>query len=150
MKPYKSIYKESQFDVTPENSFVKEFLEILSQIKIFHWQTWGYAEHTALGSYYDAMSGFIDSFVESYQGQYGREYIGGLGRSDLIGLTDIINHLDNTPDKVNTYVTNCLVWLKELRTSFQNKSNFDSSALQNILDEMIGETQKLSYLLTLK
>ncbi len=146
MKPYKSVYKESEFDVSPENSFVKEFLGILAQVKIFHWQTYGYAEHTALGSYYDAMSDFIDSFVESYQGEFGREYIKSFGKSDLIGLCDY--SLDS--DQPKDYIGNTLVWLKELRKSFENKVPFNSTALQNIIDEMIGETQKLSYLLTLK
>lgn len=149
-KPYKSIYFESQFDVTPENSFVKEFLEILSQIRLYHWQTYGYAEHTALGDYYDTFSGLADTFVESYQGQFGREYIKQVGKSDIIGLSDIIN--DSTtprvPDKVVSYIENVCIWLKEFRKNLESDS-FNTTALQNIVDEMIGATDKLKYLLTL-
>jgi DNA-binding ferritin-like protein len=44
------------------------------QAHIFHWQTTGpgsFAAHMALGGYYDAIPGMVDSLVETYQGKHG-------------------------------------------------------------------------------
>jgi hypothetical protein len=142
-KPYKSIYKESQFDVVEGNSFVKEFLEILSQIKLFHWQTFGYAQHIALGNYYDSLGTLVDSFVEEYQGAYGRESICMIQSPEQIPLLDYENQI------CCDYIDEVCIWLKTLRKNLES-DNFNTTSLQNIGDEMIGATTKLKYLLTLK
>lgn len=41
------------------------------QTHIFHLQTKSFAEHMALGHYYEEVEGLIDGIVESYQGVYG-------------------------------------------------------------------------------
>lgn len=58
-----------------------DFVEMISalntsaiQVHIFHWQTKGsssFAQHSAFGSYYDAIPDLLDVIVESYQGKYG-------------------------------------------------------------------------------
>ena len=35
-----------------------------------HWKSDSYAEHTALGEFYDSVIDIIDNFVEVYQGNY--------------------------------------------------------------------------------
>lgn len=37
-----------------------------------HWRTRSYAEHQALGQFYEALPGFADSLVECYQGCEGK------------------------------------------------------------------------------
>lgn len=41
-----------------------------TQVHIYHLQTKSYAEHIALGGYYDSIVGLIDGIIESYQGKY--------------------------------------------------------------------------------
>lgn len=36
-----------------------------------HLKTKSFAEHEALGGFYEGLLGFVDEFVETYQGQYG-------------------------------------------------------------------------------
>lgn len=130
-------------DVNPNDSFVKELLAIQDQVKVFHWQTDSYASHMALGTYYDTLSPLVDQFVEEYQGQFGRVPIkANPGQSDLIGLADI------EEGKVELFVNNVHKWFVQLRAKVEAVPN--TTNLQNILDEMIGETSKLKYLLTLK
>lgn len=38
---------------------------------LLHLQTRSYAQHQALGSFYEALPGMVDSIVEAYQGKYG-------------------------------------------------------------------------------
>ena len=41
-----------------------------TQVHIYHLQTKSYAEHVALGGYYDGIVGLVDGIIESYQGKY--------------------------------------------------------------------------------
>lgn len=45
--------------------------EARTRTHILHLQSKSYAQHMALGSYYDGLSDFIDSLAESYQGRNG-------------------------------------------------------------------------------
>ena len=51
--------------------FISTLLASRNQAHIFHLQTTSFAQHKALNEYYDGIIGFIDGFVESYQGKYG-------------------------------------------------------------------------------
>lgn len=137
-KENKKIYKENQFN--KEVEFVVIFLEILSQIRVFHWQSFGYAEHTALGSYYDTMSDLVDGFVESYQGKFGRVFV------DMCN----IEIEDMKEYSIINYVNDTCTWLKKFRHHLENLDSYNITDLQNQLDEMIQETDKLKYLLTLE
>ena len=52
-------------------------LQIQNQIKIFHWQTFSYAEHGAFDTAYDSFVGNVDKFLEMYMGKYGRPFANG-------------------------------------------------------------------------
>lgn len=146
MKTYKSMFNKNNKSKFRENQFASEnvpftviFLEILSQIRVYHWQSFGYAEHTALGGYYDTMSDLIDTFVESYQGQFGRVFV-DVSKVELEDMKEysIINYINDTAR-----------WLREFKRKLNDSDAYNTNALQNMLDEMVGETDKLKYLLTL-
>jgi hypothetical protein len=145
LKKYQSIFKESNKKKLNENQFGSPvvftviFLEILSQVRIYHWQSFGYAEHTALGNYYDAMSDLVDGFVESYQGKFGRVFV-DVSKLEIEDMKEysIIN-----------YVNDICSWLKSFRRELEERDSYNTTDLQNQLDEMIGATDKLKYLLTL-
>jgi len=120
-------------------TIVSTFLGIQAQFKVFHWQTGSYAKHKAFDSIYGEFDGLIDGFMETYMGKYGRVALEG--EEDSIQLSNI--------GEVNmgTY----LETLTEFLLSFNNKLNEQrDSDLLNIRDEMLGELNKLKYLLTLK
>jgi hypothetical protein len=52
-----------------------EFISVLfsarTQAHIFHLQTKSYAQHKALGAFYDSIVDLADRYVEAYQGKYG-------------------------------------------------------------------------------
>ena len=120
------------------SSNVNFLLSLQIQMKINHWQTKGYARHNAFGGFYDSLSDLIDTFVESAMGKYGRFVL------DDENKTIQLNNLSDLDMKglVNT-----------VRDSFvQMSEQLDPSDtdLLNIRDEMLGELNKLSYLLTLE
>jgi DNA-binding ferritin-like protein len=120
------------------NSNVNFLLSLQTQMKINHWQTKGLARHKAFGKFYDSLSDLIDTFVESAMGKYGRFtldeetktlQLSNLSELDMKGL-------------VNT--------VRESFVQMSEQLDPSDTDLLNIRDEMLGELNKLSYLLTLE
>ena len=52
---------------------ISSLLQSRNQVHVFHWQTKSqssFAEHTALGGYYEEIGDLLDGIVESFQGKY--------------------------------------------------------------------------------
>ena len=115
---------------------VTKLLTIHNQLKIYHWQTKSYAQHKALGKTYENLDGVIDEFVEVFMGKYGRvqgPFDIELTNYDGSGLSKFVDGSIN-------YLTNDLP--KELDTE-------KDTDLLNLRDEMLGQFNRLKYLLTL-
>lgn len=133
--PNESMLSEPSYNSKP----LLTLLHINSQIRVFHWQTDSYAQHTAFGDYYTAMDELIDTFVESYQGKYCRIDLGAEENFDIALKGYYLNHLDIFLEEVIQYLQEILP------STFES----DDTELCNIIDEMVSETNKLKYLLTL-
>lgn len=109
------------------------------QMRILHWQTKKYSRHIAYGSIYDSLDDLIDTFTETCMGKYGRiELSGDLGNLSLQNMSEI---------KVSEYINEFIEFLIGLTDEFD--ASKDSDVL-NIRDEIMGECNKLKYLLTLE
>lgn len=117
---------------------VNLFLGLQAQMKINHWQTKGYARHKAFGDFYGTMDGLIDTFVETAMGKYGRFVLSD--DNSVIELKNL-SELD---------VKGMLKTLRDALIQIGDQLDPSDTDLLNIRDEMIGEVNKLSYLLTLK
>lgn len=113
-------------------------LSLQLQIKINHWQTKGYARHNAFGGFYDSLNELIDTFAEAAMGKYGRFILDE--ETKKIELSNL-SELD-----VKSLVNNTRDYLVKL-TEQLDPTDTD---LLNIRDEILGELNKLSYLLTLE
>ena len=118
---------------------ILNLLKLVTQLRIFHWQTDSYAQHKAFGNAYESLSDLIDKLVEVHQGKYGR-----IVYTSPAGL-EISNSEDLNAQEILTEVA------EYLTTNFNeiHDSVKDSDCL-NIRDEMVAELNKLKYLLTLK
>lgn len=117
-------YKQAQ----SKEAFFGKLFEARDVAHVLHLQTKSYAEHKALNSFYEDILSFIDTFIETYQGQYG-----------IINSYGTIN-LDSGSTPVN-YINNFVSQLKESREKFFN----DNTHLQNIIDEMIALSYQTIY-----
>jgi hypothetical protein len=118
------------------SSNVNFFLGLQVQIKINHWQTKKHSRHEAFGSYYDKINELIDMYVEAAIGKHGRFKLDDDSKDiPLFNIYEL-----NMKSLIKTVVESFLLIKSELDES--------DSDLLNILDEMIAETNKLSYLLT--
>ena len=120
------------------NTKVNLFLGIHAQLKIFHWQTKGYARHNAFAQTRDELEDLMDSFVEEAMGKYGRFSLDEETKTiELFNLTDL-----KPLEMVETICQSLIGFTEELDPVDTN--------LLNIRDEMLGLFQKLKYLLTLE
>lgn len=55
----------------PIMAFTMHLLHAASNAHILHWTTRSYAEHQALGTFYEELPDLLDAFVEAFQGKYG-------------------------------------------------------------------------------
>ena len=94
-----------------------------------HWKTTSYAEHMALGAFYEGILVPLDAFVEQYQGQFNQRLEVPLGDNDFEG--DISEILDQQ-----------LMWIEKNRQEICPKSE---TALNNVLDEIVALYQSTLY-----
>ena len=119
-------------------SNVNLFLGVQAQLKVFHWQTKGYARHNAFGSTISDIDGLIDDFVEEAMGQYGRFTL-----DEETNTIKLVNLSEIKPTEMVETVCQSLV-------QFTEQLDPKDTNLLNIRDEILGKFQKLKYLLTLE
>lgn len=103
---------------------IKRAFEIRNASHIEHWKTKSYAQHKALGHFYEDLIEITDKYVEAYQG--GVKLIGEIDGQE----SDIIKAIEAQ-----------MLWLAKNRSQLAQ----DVPALENILDEMVGLYMKTLY-----
>jgi hypothetical protein len=118
---------------------VKNLILIQLQYRICHWQTEYDAQHKAFGFIYEELDDKIDTFVETCMGKHGRFSFEG-GSTSL----QIFNYGDMDVDQ---FTDSCIAFLVSLSELYDPRMDSD---LLNIRDEIMGDLNKLKYLLTFK
>jgi len=126
-------------DVATEATITQaDFLFLLSQLKVFHWNTKSFAQHQSFGRAYDDLSESIDEFIEQWQGEHG---LMPHGEFNSYGVSN------NTPEEITTFIAKA-----ENLLIVEIPKNVDSTTQTNLLnarDEMLSSFSQLKYLLTL-
>lgn len=116
--------------------YITGLLTLQNQLRIFHWQTTVYSEHTAFGTAYEALDDLIDSFIETMMGKKGRIFASG-------GFTiELANYREADP----------VAFLKKydaFLTALDGELSPMDTDLKNIRDDMKGVVNHTLYLLTL-
>lgn len=94
-----------------------------------HWKTKSYAEHMALGAFYEDVLEQLDNFVEAYQGQYNALLDVPLADNEFEG--DIADILEQQ-----------MAWLQDNR---EDVVPGKETSLLNMLDAIIGVYQTALY-----
>jgi hypothetical protein len=110
-------------------------IEARDVVHYAHFNTKSYSEHKALGKFYEGWLGFLDTFVETYQGRYQR-IEGDLTIVAPCGV-DSVAYLNSLRSFISVDAMSIIV--KDLDID-----------LANILAEMLGLVNHTLYLLTLK
>jgi hypothetical protein len=119
---------------------VLKIFQVQSQMRLLHWQTASYAEHKTFKKFYNNVDDLFDKLIESIQGKYGRIFIGGI---DGVQVADYQNlKLQSFIEEIN------LFFGKEIYTT--GIDPMKDPEIENIVEEILAETDRLKYLLTLK
>lgn len=100
--------------ITP-SVFIGKLFSCRDSVHLAHLKTQSYAQHIALGEYYDSLLDLIDSLCESYQGLYG-----------LLDITIPESKVNNPIDCIQKTYN----WIDI------NRDIFKESFIQNIIDEI--------------
>jgi DNA-binding ferritin-like protein len=119
------------------NEIIINLLAMENQMRIFHWQTMSHSEHKAFGKIYEKLSDLIDSFVEVCMAKHGRPDFGG---------EFTIPQFDYKSINVDQYINSMIEFFISLNNVYSEPLDSD---ILNIRDEMLAETNRLKYLLTL-
>lgn len=107
--------------------FIGTLFQSRDMMHLQHLQTTSFAEHKALGAYYDGILDLTDSFTEKY-----------FGRNKRIPIT--------IPE---SKATDPVSHLKSMQSLIEGEINNYPADLQNILQDMLGLVNETLYLLTL-
>ena len=117
--------------------FIQSNMNFLNDIQAYHWQTKSYAEHEALGEYYNKFNELNDRFVETYQGKTGeRINFSAELRPGIMNYADkeiVKSEVNKQADKIN-----------EAYKLIEGQID-----LESILEDMQETTSQLSYHLSL-
>jgi DNA-binding ferritin-like protein len=113
------------------------FLEMLNNVKLYHWKTDSYSQHKATDELYDRLNENIDKFIEIL-----------LGKEES-RIKILKKHVDLLDTK-NTYEFKSRMYeyrefLTEMNTIFDNKKDSD---LLSVRDDILGDINQFLYLLT--
>jgi DNA-binding ferritin-like protein len=116
---------------------VRVFLEMLNNVKLYHWKTSSYSQHKATDELYERLNTNIDTFVEIL-----------LGKDET--RIKLLKKQVDLLDTKNTYEFKSRMYeyrefLTEMNTIFDSKKDTD---LLNARDEILGDINQFLYLLT--
>jgi hypothetical protein len=121
---------------------VMMFLQMLNTVKLYHWKTSSYAQHKATDELYANLNLNIDSFVEIMLGKTGgRVNLTGQKSIPLLDYTNV-NDFKREVDKYKQFLTEM-----NADGGINIANNTD---LMNVRDEILGNLNQFTYLLTFK
>jgi DNA-binding ferritin-like protein len=152
MKMTKQILKKSRTNKTKkyrssinqytQQKIVTMFLLMLNTVKLYHWKTTSYSQHKATDELYSNLNENIDSFVEIMLGKKGDRV--NLTGQKSIPLFDYTN-LSDFKHEVEKYKTFLINMNMDAGLNITNNSD-----LLNVRDEILGNLNQFTYLLTFK
>ena len=119
---------------------VAMFLQMLNTVKLYHWKTHSYATHKATDELYSKLNENIDSFVEVLLGKTGSRV--NLTGQKTLPLHDY-NNETNFKREIEQYKQFLINMNKDADINITNNSD-----LLNIRDELLGNLNQFTYLLT--
>lgn len=118
---------------------ITQLFRMVTQLKLYHWQTPSYARHQASDNFINTFMGKFDEFIEVYQGKY------GVIRMKASKREIVIEDLDD--NQIITFCESMRDYLDSGITAYLDpESDHD---LYNIRDELLAMLNKMLYLFTL-
>ena len=125
-----------------QQNIVTMFLQMLCTIKLYHWKTFSFAQHKSTDELYSNLNTNIDTFVEIMLGKTGtRVNLTGQKSLPLLDYTNV----SDFKKEISKYKQFLINMNKDTTLNITNNSD-----LLNIRDELLGNLNQFTYLLTFK
>ena len=119
---------------TMEHAFIRHFVSMLGQIKLFHWATMSFAKHNALDDLHTSASAHVDRLVEAYIGRFKKQ-----------PLKHFTIETASTSD--TKQLDKYLETERDALTKMAKDKTFDKAPeLVNIMEEIIADLDQAIYL----
>lgn len=126
------------------NQVAGKVLMHMAQTKLLHWQTKSRAEHEALDVLFEDLVKIGDQLVESVMGKYGRPELTPEEANFTLSNYENPENPDGLPRFINN-IDNC--FRNECSSLFSPEKDPE---IHNIIQEILGVIDNVSYLLTLQ
>lgn len=126
------------------NQVAGKVLMHMAQTKLLHWETRSLAEHQALDELFKRLIKVGDHLVESVMGKYGRPQLTPEEATFTLSNYDNPENPDGLPRFINN-IDNC--FRNECTSVFSQEKDPE---ILNIIQEILGIIDNVSYLLTLQ
>ena len=123
------------------SNIVCTFLEMLNMVKLHHWKTYSYSTHKATDELYSDLNSNVDAFIEVLLGKEGTHRV-NLTHTKSLPLYDF-----SSAGPFKQKIAQFKLYLEHMSKCPTLMNNSD---LLNIRDELLGNLNKFTYLLTLK
>ena len=123
------------------SNIVCTFLEMLNMVKLHHWKTYSFSTHKATDELYSDMNTNVDAFVEVLLGK------AGTPRVSLVHTKSLPLYDFSSIGPFKQRIAEFKLYLEHMSKSPMLMNDSD---LLNIRDELLGNLNKFTYLLTLK
>jgi hypothetical protein len=120
-----------------KSELVKMFLEMLTTIKLYHWNTHSYSRHKATDELHEKLSELVDQFVEVMQGKMFTPNRIRIINSEILAYT---------PETKMKMVDKILFYIEQLQNLNNLFSTTKDSDLLSIRDEMLAHLNQFLYL----
>jgi len=122
--------------VSTKKEVVVFFLELLTTVKMYHWNTYDYPAHKATDELYSSLGEHVDRFMEVYMGTTNQRI--ALGNRHSLALNDL------NKASMKAYIQKSIAYLEKIRLPPNNTD------LYNIRDEILADLNQFLYLFTFK
>ncbi len=126
--------KNRRLQLSYDQDITVMFFEILLMVKLFHWKTHSFATHKATDELYDSLNTHMDNFIEVLLGKTGSRI--NMSNHTSVKLWDF-----KSPAKLKVKVESFKRYLSNMKIG--------DTDLLNIRDEILGDMNKFTYLMTL-
>jgi hypothetical protein len=123
------------------SNIVCTFLEMLNMVKLHHWKTYSYSTHKATDELYSDLNLNVDAFIEVLLGKEGTPRV-NLTHTKSLPLYDF-----SSAGPFKQKIAQFKLYLEHMSNCPALMNNSD---LLNIRDELLGNLNKFTYLLTFK
>jgi len=125
-----------------DHSLILKMFTFQNELKIYHWNTFSYSRHKTTDHLFQELIEFIDTFIETYMGRFGRLQLQDKKNPIKIKMNII------SDSQAFDFLQKFASFLNDMESYLPEKKKI--SSLLNLRDDMLGHIYQALYLFSLQ